>query len=70
MESILRIAGEAAVAFRRQEAALLSQGKYMEAFDLNVQRIKSAYGNKYNGAIQEARSYYEKEIVPILSGKQ
>jgi RHS repeat-associated protein len=58
--------GPAAVAFREQEASLLSQGKFMEAFDLNAQRVRAAYGNKYNDAINQAREYYQNSIVPQL----
>ena len=58
--------GKAAVAFRNQEAGLLSQGKFMEAFDLNAQRVRAAYGNKYNDALNQAREYYKNNIVPQL----
>jgi hypothetical protein len=57
---------KAAVVFRNQEANLLKQGKFMEAFDLNVQRVKSTYGNKYDGAMGQAREYYQNKIVPQL----
>jgi hypothetical protein len=56
----------AAVAFRNQEASLLNQGKFMDAFDLNAKRVQSAYGNKYNDALNQARDYYQKNIVPQL----
>ncbi|MBX2923990.1 MAG: hypothetical protein KF746_17455 [Chitinophagaceae bacterium] len=55
-----------ATAFRNQEAGLLNQGKFMEAFDLNAQRVRAAYGNKYNDALNQAREYYQKSIVPQL----
>ena len=56
-----------AMAFRKAEAALLKIGKFTEAFDLNANRVLSTYGNKYNSAIQEAREYFQKEIVPELN---
>ncbi|PQJ10489.1 hypothetical protein CJD36_010965 [Flavipsychrobacter stenotrophus] len=40
--------GKAAEAFRKAEGELLSQGKYIDAFDLNANRIRSTYGDKYN----------------------
>ena len=57
---------KAAVAFRNQESALLNQGKFMEAFDLNAQRVRAAYGDKYNDALNQSRDYYQKNIVPQL----
>ena len=58
-----------AIAFRKQEAALLKQGKFMAAFDLNANRVRSTYGNKYNAAIGQARDYYENKIVPQLQAQ-
>lgn len=55
-----------AVAFRQTQANLMKQGKFMEAFDLDVREIRKAYGNKYDRAIKEAREYYQKNIVPKL----
>jgi hypothetical protein len=58
-----------AVAFRAQEAALLRQGKYTEAFDLNATRIRAEYGTKYNEAINEARTQYNTKIIPFFNKK-
>lgn len=55
-----------AIAFRNQEASFLKEGKFLEAFDLNAQRVRAAYGNKYNEAIEQARSYYQSNVVPQL----
>jgi RHS repeat-associated protein len=55
-----------ALAFRNQEASLLKQGKFMEAFELTARQVKKSYGNKYDEAIQEARTYYQINIVPQL----
>ncbi|MDX2048317.1 MAG: DUF6443 domain-containing protein [Chitinophagaceae bacterium] len=60
---------EASKAFRQIEANLLRQGKFMEAFELNANRLLSTYGNKYKAAIDEARQYFQDEIIPILSGQ-
>lgn len=57
---------KAAVAFRNQEASLLKEGKFMEAFDLTADRVKSSYGTKYNEALGQAREYYQNKIVPQL----
>lgn len=57
---------KAAVAFRNQEAKLLSEGKFLEAFDLNSRRVVQEYGSKYNEAISQARDYFENQIVPEL----
>jgi hypothetical protein len=57
---------KAAVAFRNQEVGLLNQGKFMEAFDLNAQRVRAAYGDKYNDALNQAKDYYQKTVVPQL----
>ncbi|MBO9154071.1 RHS repeat domain-containing protein [Chitinophaga sp. GCM10012297] len=57
---------KAAQAFRAQEASLLKQGKFMEAFDLNMNSIKSQFGNKYNEAMSQAREHFQKNIVPRL----
>ncbi|WP_138729707.1 hypothetical protein [Pedobacter helvus] len=62
--------GAAAKAFRATEASLLKQGKFMEAFDMNAVSIRGQYGNKYDGALKEARDYYEKNIVPKLKEQQ
>jgi len=59
-----------AIAFRTQEAELLKSGKFMEAFDLNAAEIRKAYGDKYDRALQEARQYYEENIVPKLKEQQ
>jgi RHS repeat-associated protein len=58
--------GKIADAFRKAEANLLSEGKFLEAFDLNVDRVRAAYGNKYNEAMSEAREYYQSNIIPQL----
>jgi hypothetical protein len=57
---------KAAQAFRNQEASLLKQGKFLEAFDLNTQRVQNMYGHKYDGGIQKARAWYESQIIPQL----
>ena len=38
----------------------------MEAFDYNAERVRAAFGNKYDESISEAREYYQKNIVPQL----
>jgi hypothetical protein len=62
--------GRAAEAFRKTEGELLSQGKYNEAFDLNANFIRSSYGDKYNDAIEQARSIYIEKIIPALRGSK
>ncbi|WP_299313038.1 RHS repeat-associated core domain-containing protein [uncultured Aquimarina sp.] len=52
--------------FRQAEALLLATGQFMEAFDLNVEAIREAYGNKYDKSLEEARTHYENEVIPKL----
>jgi len=38
----------------------------MAAFDLTAKQVRAAYGNKYDEAIEQARDYYQNNIVPQL----
>ena len=55
-----------AQAFRKMEAGLLGQRKFIEAFQLNAQRVQAAYGHKYDEAIMESMKYYTEKVVPEL----
>ena len=38
----------------------------MEAFNLNARRGRTAYGNKYNDALNQVRGYYQENVIPKL----
>ncbi|MBR6983065.1 MAG: hypothetical protein IKH75_05945 [Ruminococcus sp.] len=38
----------------------MSDGKFLEAFEMDVADIKSKFGDKYDQAINEAREYVNK----------
>jgi filamentous hemagglutinin len=54
-----------AIAFRNEETRLLLNGDYMGAFNLNAARIQATYGTKYNQAIEQARKYYQENIISV-----
>lgn len=58
--------GANAKAFREEEAALLKEGKFIEAFEKNVDEIRKMFGNQYDEAIEQAREQYVNEVIPIL----
>jgi len=61
--------GTIAKEFRKAEAGLLKQGKFLEAFDLNAHAIKKQFGNKYSESIKQARQQFIDEVIPILKSQ-
>ena len=53
------------VSFRKMETELLRKADYIGAFELNANRLKQQYGNKYDEAINQARTHYKKHIISI-----
>ncbi|YAF62121.1 hypothetical protein DOCECA_18360 [Pseudomonas sp. E102] len=51
---------DAAVAYRAKQEELLSQGKLMEAIDMDVKDIRSKFGDKYDAAIGQMLDYASK----------
>ena len=46
----------AAKAYRAKQAQLIQQGKYDEAFELDVDDVQTKFPGKYDNAILEART--------------
>lgn len=49
--------GASAVAYRNSQLALVRQGKYLEAMQMDINDIHSKFGDRYNGAIEQMWSY-------------
>jgi hypothetical protein len=49
---------------------LLKSGKYLEAFDLNVQQVRKQFGNIYDKGMTEAREHFIKEVIPVLKSQK
>ncbi len=47
----------AAVAYRSEQKALIQQGKFEEAMQMDIDDIRSLFGSKYNDAIDEMVTY-------------
>lgn len=45
--------------YRAKQKELIDNGKFREAFEMDVDDIKSKFGNKYDHAISEARAYID-----------
>jgi len=58
-----------AVEYRKKQSDLIAQGKFMEAFQMDVDDIHEKFGTKYDEAIYEAREYV-KTIVKKLEGEK
>jgi len=43
--------------YRKKQSDLIAQGKFMEAFEMDVADIREKFGDKYDKAIEEAREY-------------
>lgn len=54
-------ASKPAKAYRAKQKELIDQGDFRGAFEMDVRDIKSKFGNKYDGAIKQARDYYIRE---------
>jgi len=48
-----------AIAYRRQQRALIQQGKFLEALQIDIDDIRSQFGSKYDEAIQDMLEYVE-----------
>jgi hypothetical protein len=49
-----------AVEYRQKQKELISQGKFDEAFQMDIDDIHDKFGDKYDKAIAEAKEYVEK----------
>ena len=56
----------AAALFRAKETELLRNGQFDEAFDLNVEAMRSQFGNRYDKYIEQAREQFKQETIPFL----
>lgn len=45
--------------YRAHQQELISKGKFKEAFEMDVKDVQGKFGDKYDGAISEARAYAE-----------
>jgi hypothetical protein len=45
--------------YRAEQKALIDEGKFKEAFDMDVNDIQSKYGEKYNSEIKELEDWYK-----------
>ena len=52
--------GRDAQRYRAEEAELLRQGKYRQAFNKSVRDIRKKFGNKYDAEIEQARKHFRK----------
>ncbi len=48
--------------YREQQRELIEQGKFQEAFDMDVEDIREKFGDKYDDAIAQAQEYVDKLI--------
>ena len=46
--------------YRSKQAELVADGKFREAFEMDVEDIRERFGDKYDDAIAEAREYLDK----------
>ena len=46
--------------YRQKQRELIEQGKFLEAFEMDVADIRAKFGDKYDDAIAEAREYVKK----------
>lgn len=49
-----------AAEYRQEQKELITQGKFLEAFRMDVDDIHAKFGNKYDKAIAEAQEYAKK----------
>ena len=52
---------KAAKKYRQEQERLINSGDFNAAFEMDVQDVRSKFGDKYNTAIEQARQYYKKE---------
>lgn len=50
---------DAAKRYRKKQEELLRQGKLQEAVDMDIQDIRSKFGNKYDNHISEMQKYID-----------
>ncbi|TNH02973.1 hypothetical protein [Testudinibacter sp. TR-2022] len=46
--------------YRDKQKELIEQGKFEEAFDVDVKNIKHKFDDKYDEAIEQLREWYKK----------
>ena len=49
--------GAVSAAYRAEQAALIKSGRYLDAVKMDVDSIRSLFGSKYDGAIQQMGEY-------------
>lgn len=52
---------KAAKQYRAAQQKLIDSGDFKGAFEMDVKDLRSKFGNKYDGAIEDTRQYYIKE---------
>jgi filamentous hemagglutinin len=51
--------GAAGAVYRKQQAALIDQGKFRDAVQMDINDIRKKFGGKYDAHIQEMLDYYK-----------
>jgi RHS repeat-associated protein len=57
-------------AYRKKQKDLINEGKFKDAFEMDVQDVKSQFGNKYNRAIKQAKKQMIKVEKRANGGKK
>jgi hypothetical protein len=52
--------------YRAQQKELINQGKFQEAQQMDVEDIRSKFGDKYDVGLEEARSYTAENVDPSI----
>jgi hypothetical protein len=56
-----------AEAYRNQQRDLIDQGRFEDAMQMDVDDLRSKFGDKYDPAIQQAQEYYHNDLEDRLS---
>jgi hypothetical protein len=56
-----------AQAYRHQQKDLIDQGRFQDALQMDVDDLRSKFGNTYDPAIQQAQEYYRNTLQDRLS---
>jgi hypothetical protein len=56
-----------AEAYRNQQKELIDQGRFEDALQMDVDDLRSKFGNVYDPAIQQAQEYYHNDLKDQLS---
>lgn len=54
-----------AIEYRQQQKELIENGKFEEAMQMDIDDIKSKFGNRYDEAIDQMKEYYNNNIKEI-----